>query len=265
MENRIIDAHCHVYPEAIAIRAAEAIGKFYDAPMVFDGRVETLLDEGGRAGVSHFIISSVATTPHQVASVNAYIAAQVRAHPGQLTGLGSLHPDSADLAGDIRQLTELGLRGVKLHPDMLGIPVDDPRFMRLFAQCEGRLPVLCHFGDRRFDRTNPNRTAKVLSAFPGLTVIGAHLGGWSIWDEAVEALAQYPNLLTDCSSSLFALSPEAARRVVRAYGAKRVLFGTDFPMWRAEEELTRLDALALTDGERADILWNNAAKLFQIA
>lgn len=262
--NRIIDAHCHIYPEAIATRAAQAIGTFYDTPMVFDGRVETLLDEGRRAGISHFVISSVATTPHQVASVNAFIAAQVRAHPSALTGLGTLHPDSADPAGDIARLLALGLKGVKLHPDMLGIPIDDARFLRMFALCEGRLPVLCHFGDRRYDCTNPNRTARVLAAFPDLTVIGAHFGGWSLWDEAVETLAPYQNLLTDCASSLFALSPEAARRIVRAYGAERVLFGTDFPMWKAEDEVARFDALDLTPQERADILWNNAARLYGV-
>ncbi len=261
---RIIDSHCHIYPDAIAERASAAIGRFYDIPMVFDGRVETLLDEGRHAGILHFVISSVATTPHQVAAVNAFIAAQVRAHPGVLTGLGTLHPDSGDMAGDIRHLTELGLAGVKLHPDMLGVPVDDPRFLRMFALCEGRLPVLCHFGDSRFDCTNPNRTARVLAAFPALIMTGAHFGGWSLWKDAVKTLAQYPNLLTDCSSALYAMTPQEARETIEAYGANRVLFGTDYPMWRADGELARFDALELAPEAREAILWGNAARLYGV-
>ena len=29
----IIDTHCHIYPDAIAERAAAGIGKFYDYPV----------------------------------------------------------------------------------------------------------------------------------------------------------------------------------------------------------------------------------------
>ena len=60
----IIDTHCHIYPDAIALHAAEAIGRFYDAPIAADGRVETLLREGAAAGVTHHVISSVATNFH---------------------------------------------------------------------------------------------------------------------------------------------------------------------------------------------------------
>ena len=263
-EGRIVDAHCHIYPGAIAERAAAAIGRFYDVPMLFDGQVETLLGEGAQAGISRFVVSSVATKPHQVQAVNTFIASQVSAHPNRLAGLGTLHPDSPDMEGDIALLKSLGLKGVKVHPDMLGIPIDDPRFMRMFALCEGQLPVLCHFGDKRFDLTNPNRTATVLKAFPRLTIIGAHLGGWSVWREAAEALSQYKNLLTDCSSSLFALPPQEAASLIRRYGAERVLFGTDYPMWRAEEELARFAMLPLSEPERQAILWVNATRLYGI-
>lgn len=260
----IIDTHCHIYPDRLALRAAEAIGHFYDTPIVFDGRVDTLLAEGGEAGITHFVVCSSATTPHQVASVNAFIAETVRAHPDVMTGLGTLHPDSPDMAGDIERLLDLGLRGVKLHPDMLGTPVDGEGYRKLFALCEGRLPVLCHFGDSRFDCTNPNRTARILRDYPNLTLIGAHLGGWSIWKEAARALAEYPNLLVDCSSSMFALTPEETAGLIRDYGAERVLFGTDYPMWRAKDELAMFSRLPLTQDEREAILFRNAARLYGV-
>lgn len=264
MKKQIIDAHCHIYPEKIAARAVEHVGEFYGQPMAFDGRTETLLAEGMNAGVTKFIVSSVATTPHQVSAIQRYIVRQTENYHGVVYGMGALHPESPDQAADVRELISLGLVGVKLHPDIQGFPIDHPGFFRIFELCEGRLPVCCHVGDARYDFSNPNRLKKVLEAFPGLCLIGAHLGGWSLWDRAYEELAQYPNLIVDCSSSLYAISPEKAREVIRAYGAERVLFGTDYPMWPAKEELSRFHMLGLTGAEEEQILHGNAERVFRL-
>lgn len=46
---RVIDCHCHIYPQKIAHKAVEAIGDFYHIPMQMDGTIDTLLKEGGLA------------------------------------------------------------------------------------------------------------------------------------------------------------------------------------------------------------------------
>ena len=260
----IIDAHCHIYPDMIAERAVEGTGHFYHMPMRLDGRVSTLLREGAAAGVDHFVVQSVATKPSQVTTINRFIARSVAQSDGRMTGLGTLHPDSPDIAGDIEQLLELGLKGVKLHPDMQGFKLDDYRCLKIYELCEGRLPLLIHTGDSRYDFSNPNRLRPILDIYTGLTVIGAHFGGFSMWEEACELLCDCKRLYVDCSSSLYALSVETARRLVRRYGAERVLFGTDYPMWTPSEELARFRALGLTEEENEQILWRNAARLFNI-
>jgi predicted TIM-barrel fold metal-dependent hydrolase len=68
--------------------------------------------------------------------------------------------------------------------------------------------------------------------------------------------------LVDCSSSLYAITPQKAKELICIYGVERVLFGTDYPLWRPEEELERFMQIELTEAEREDILYNNAAKLF---
>ncbi len=262
---KIIDTHCHVYPDAIADRASKGIGSFYDYPIAGDGRVDTLLALGGEAGIGRHIVSSVATTPHQVSAINRFLHGAAAAHPERLTALGALHPDSEDGEADVQQILDLGLRGVKLHPDVQKIAIDDPRMFALFALCEGRLPVLCHLGDTRYDYSNPARVRRVLENFPRLTLIGAHFGGWSLWRQAAEALHGCERLLVDSSSSLFALSPEEAAALVRLYGADRVLFGVDYPMWTPGEELNRFLALPLTEDERERVLYKNAAALYGLA
>ena len=56
--------------------------------------------------------------------------------------------------------------------------------------------------------------------------------------------------------------PEETRELIHAYGADRVLFGTDYPMWSPKEELKVFRSLELPPEEEEAILWNNAAKLF---
>ena len=49
-----------------------------------------------------------------------------------------------------------------------------------------------------------------------------------------------------------------------AYGAERVLFGTDFPMWRPKVEVEKFLAMPLTEEERRIIAWDNGAKLLHL-
>ena len=261
---KIIDAHCHIYPDKIAEKASGSTGTFYDLPSLMDGKVSTLLTHGTAAGIDRFIVQSVATTPKQVSSINRFIAGAVAESSGKFTGLGTLHPDSEDIEADVEELISLGLRGVKLHPDIQKFKIDDYRMLKIYELCEGRLPILMHTGDCRYDFSNPNRLMPILGIYKNLTVIGAHFGGWSIWEEATKQLTGYKNLYVDCSSSLYAISKETAKELIRAYGTERVLFGTDYPLWTPEEEVARFMEIDLTDSEREDILYNNAAKLFNI-
>ena len=49
-----------------------------------------------------------------------------------------------------------------------------------------------------------------------------------------------------------------------AYGTKKVLFGMDYPMWDPEKELKSFMQLDITEEDREDILYNNAARMFNI-
>ena len=136
--------------------------------------------------------------------------------------------------------------------------------LKIYELCEGRLPILMHTGDNRYDLSNPNRLSTILDIYKDLTIIGAHFGGWSIWEEATKKLHGYKNLYVDCSSSLYAITPEKAKELIGIYGSDRVLFGTDYPMWEPREEIERFLKIDLTEKERRDILCNNAARLFNI-
>ena len=85
-----------------------------------------------------------------------------------------------------------------------------------------------------------------------------------MWEDATRQLSKYENLYVDLSSSLYALSPETALELIHAYGADRVLWGTDYPMWESVSEMEYFNKIDLTDDERSKILYENAAKLLKL-
>lgn len=254
----IIDTHVHIYPDAIAQKAADAIGQFYDIPINKNGTLASLLESGKEGGISRFLIHSVATTPKQVESINRYLQGVGQEYTECCIPFGTMHPGYEDIPAELQRMKQGGLRGVKVHPDFQKFLLDSDEALHMF-RCidEAGLPVLIHMGDYRYPYSEPERMAKVLEACPGLRVIGAHLGGWTIWKEAWKTLAKYDNFWVDTSSSLMFLTPEEGADIIRKYAPDHVFFGSDYPMWDPAEEVRRFMALPLTEEEKENILGKN--------
>lgn len=263
----IIDAHCHIYPEKIAQRATDSADEFYHIHQSpFHGTTEELLKQSEETNVNKMLIQTVATTEKQVSNINHFISDEVKKHPDKFIGFGALHPNSNKLEEDVNELISLGLKGVKLHPDIQNFKIDDYRCLKIYELCEKHhLPILMHTGDDRYDNSNPNRLLPVMEIYTDLVVIGAHFGGWSIWETASEKLAGLPNLYVDTSSAFYALEKETALKIIRRYGADKVIFATDYPMWRQQDELDYIMSLGLTDEELKKIFSKNILKVLDIS
>lgn len=257
---KIIDFHTHVYPDRLADKATQATCDFYGLCTDQTGTVEQLLQKGQAAGIDRFVLLPVAVHPQGVRRVNEFIVEQVREHP-EFYGFGTVHPDMEDMAGEIDYIRSSGLLGVKLHPDMQEINTDDERLFPLYERLQAlRMPLFVHCGDEHRDFSHPRRLRRVLDRFPGLTVIAAHLGGWSKWEEALACL-QDTDCYLDISSCMMFMPPERVVAYVRAFGAHRVLFGTDFPIWDPVTEVRSLMALPLTDDEKEQVFYRNAGRI----
>lgn len=170
----VIDAHAHIYPEKIATRAVEAVGRILRCRDVRRGHLQPRYTRGAaclRGYLPHHALHRplVATTPHAVTSINDFIAEQAHAHP-EFIGFGTMHPDFEDKEAEVERAIELGLHGFKIHPDTQMVDTDDPRLMEFYEIIAGRLPITIHTGDYRHDFSHPRRLARVLDAFPSLVV-----------------------------------------------------------------------------------------------
>ena len=264
----VIDTHCHVYPQRIARRAADNISDFYDGRPHVSGDIDTLLELMEAQGTDYAVVNSAAMSPGQVEAVNHFLLDTVRAYPDKLAPVGSVHPEctGAQMEHAFRFLTDNGFHAVKIHSDMLRIAMDDRVMDRVYSGCrEAGLPVLLHTGDYRFDFSNPSQLVNVLERFPDLQVIGSHMGGWSVYAEAAERLPKYPNIVVDCSSSFCDLTAEETMAIFRAFGMKRMMFGTDFPIVVPHFDIDYFLALPLTEEEQADILWRNAVEAYKLS
>ena len=261
----IIDAHCHIYSDRIAEIAVAHTDDFYGLHSLYKGTVSDLLSGDGRTDVDKFIVQSLATSPHQVKRINEFIAQAVGEHKDRLIGLGTMHPESKTMEEDLEHLIELGLHGVKLHADIQDFSVDDERCLRIYSLCEKKgVPILMHAGDKRYDRSNPNRILPVVKKFPSLTFVAAHLGGWSVWQEAAKELKGLDNLYVDSSSSSAFLEKDEMKRIIDSYGTDKVLFGTDYPMWQADSEIEYLLSLGYSESEYENIFAKNAIRAYKL-
>ena len=68
----------------------------------------------------------------------------------------------------------------------------------------------------------------------------------------------------DTSSSIAFIGRDEALKSIYRFGIDRVMFGTDFPMWRASEELERFFGLGLSESENRAILYGNFARLYKL-
>lgn len=260
----VIDFHAHIYPEQIAPRAIDGLQKYSGLTPKGEGTLSHLLQRGRESGVTHFVVNSVATNAHQVSSINSFVAASAASHPN-CYGLGTLHPDMTDeeLDEEIRRIMNLGLKGIKLHPDNQHTAADSDGMMRICEKIAGKLPLLIHCGDYRTDLSHPKRVVKLLEANPDLTMIAAHLGGWPMYDLALEYFED-KNCFLDISSSIMLLGSRRSRELVRIYGAQRILFGSDYPIWDPGKSLEEFLSLNLRDEENTQILYGNAKRLLSV-
>ncbi len=255
----VIDCHCHIYPEKIAGRAVQSVGDFYLIHMdESEGTGEGLLAACADSPITHYIVHSVAVKASNVQHINDYIASQCAAHP-EFIGFATMHQDFEDPEAEIERAISLGLRGLKLHPDTQMVNMDDPRLMRVYEIIEGRLPLIVHTGDYRYDYSHPRRLKNILRTFPNLVVDAAHYGGWSIPEQGYDYLHD-ENLFIDISSSMQFLGARRSRELIEMWGTERVLFGSDFPMWSPVDEYNTFMSLGFTDDECENMLWHNCER-----
>lgn len=263
----IIDTHAHIFPEKIASAAATATGKFYAtaqtptrpslASMIsHDGTAKELLACAKDAGITKLLVFSCATAAKQVDPIIDFIARECAEHE-EFLGAGTMHIDYPDFEAACSRMLSLGLRGIKLHPDIQGFAVDDERLLPLYEIMQAKgMYLISHTGDNRYQYSNPGRLKKLAEQFPEMNFICAHFAGWSEW-ELARTLMRCENIYMDTSSTIGFSDPETAKCAFSAFDPTHIFFGTDYPMWDPKTELESILSLGLPEEILEGVLHTN--------
>ena len=261
-EIEVVDVHNHVFPDRVAMRGAESIRDYYNLPLRGDGTLQTLLDDSSAFNVTHIVLCSAALQPQKVHTANEFVAAR-RTLDSRIVSLGTTHAGVDDQAAVFEQIEELGLSGVKIHPEFQGFAVDDRRLDSAWNEAiRLDIPVLFHIGDPKSDLSSPRRLYQVMERFPELKVIAAHMGGYQAKVEA-ECLVG-THCYFDTSQWFYYLSEQELLKRIEKHGIEKIMYGCDYPLNVPSDEIRRLYNTHLNLCDKQKIFCENAKRLFKL-
>ena len=263
----LIDFHTHAFPDGLAEKSIPKMAEVSGLKPFADGTVSDLAHRMDEWGVDHYVVLNIAVKPNQSRKVNDFA---LSAKSSRVSVFGSVHPDDDDAEAELERIKSLGAAGVKLHPDYQKFFADDSRLFGIYEKCSQlELPICFHAG---FDPVSPDvvhctpqMLRKVADLFPGLTIIGAHLGGMNFFEDSEKYLAGTRNVYLDVSMvGRYLKDRDLYLRIIKKHGADRVLFGSDCPWSSPAVELKALKETGLGREELDRICYMNAAELLRI-
>lgn len=169
------------------------------------------------------------------------------------------NPGRMDAVNETAEAVERdGFRGIKLHQCVNPFLIESPVVAELAALAAERgTPVFIHFYSPREVRKFKN----VALAHPRTVFIVAHLIGLEILAPWARSLR---NVYWDISPA-WGSPASRVRCAVEAFGADRVMLGSDTPFGRGtlQRNIAKVRGMDLPDTAKALILGGNAARLLQ--
>lgn len=244
--------------------------------------IETLLWEMDRNGVDQAVLIQM-----RGQTDNSYQAECVRRYPGRLASVGIVNVQAPDAEQALERLANEGASGVRFHLPLRPAG-DDP--LAIWRAAERlRLPVSCGGNSTLFTSAD---FANAVQAVPNLPIAVEHLGGMNhpLDDPEQETLrrqvfelARFPNLYIKihglgefCRRAMPPTNPFAFVQPIpptleeahRAFGAARMMWGSDFPPVAVREGYRNALRLPmeqlghLPEAERDQIFGGTAASVF---
>ena len=246
MTQLVIDAHAHIWPDAIAARALGAAPS--ELRRFGDGTQASLLHAMHKARVDRAVCLGIAPTADRVEAANKFAGGL--AWP--LIGFGSIHVElSAD--ENLASLKRHRLRGVKIHPVFQGYSLTDRRLLEILDALGDEFIVVMHVGDAGASTQSalaePRMIAELCRAVPQLKLVACHFGGYQRLEDAEQYVVGLPLYLdTSWPPGLGSLDPKQVVRLIRKHGPDRVCFASDWPMSDPESDLLALGASCSDNG-----------------
>ena len=233
---QIIDPHVHVWANDPRYPWA----KETTAPPKKDATPEVLLALMKANGVAHTVLVQVITYRWD----NRYIADVLERYPRYFLGVCRVNPEDPAAPDQLSHLVEQGFRGVRISPtaDAGGDWINGPLMPPLWRRTQSlKVPMQVYTSISRIPDVG-----RLIEKYPDLDVIIDHMADCPV-DQPREldkllALARYPRVFVKISHT-WSISKqpypwldaqEHVKRLYAAYGPKRLMWGTDWPVHEAK-------------------------------
>ncbi len=220
----IIDSHVH-------------IGQFGR----FDMRPEYVINSMKKYGIDYSLVSSGVAVEfdedhnplpgdwkYDQYSANMLTIDFARRNEGRIGALIWCRPKTEGFDEDFVRLVDDGgscIKGLKFHPYYSMLPMTALQIEPYLSfAAERGFPVMIHSADDEFSQ--PKFVYEAAKAHPNVNFIMAHIGLGTDNDDAIELIGALPNLYGDTAW----VRPESGLKLVKKYGAQKLLFGTDNPI-----------------------------------
>jgi uncharacterized protein len=283
----IIDCHTHLYTPAIIANVLNIKG-LADFIHLGSGRVtgrtskSALKKEAAAAGVQACLLLTVASASGVHEANDRFL--RITEGDANLLMAGAIHPSISGIDEELQKLSSRGIRALKLSSFSQKFDLESEETNRLFDEIRAyntrntqRFFVILDtfykadlfFGVAADYLTTPAKLGKLAARFPEIDFVAAHMGGLAAPFCEIEAhLKPRNNLFLDTSNAAHMLSRKEFIRLLTIHGPERILFGTDWPWFGHEEEISSIRGLLSEAGfsglEQSQVFSGNISRLLGI-
>ncbi|MBI4533042.1 MAG: amidohydrolase family protein [Candidatus Melainabacteria bacterium] len=224
-----------------------------------------LLASMDRQNIDHAVICSL-----EPLTVTQELLELTSMHRERISIFASVNRRQPDPVGYLTHLVESGLiAGIKIHPIVGGYACGElfhkTKDLAQLAR-EASLPIVIHTGHIPVEGLNGlagcnevRAIEPLIAAFPEVKFVLAHIG-WESWRQVLKLASKYKNVLVETSWQ----PARIIRRAVDAIGADRVLFGSDYPLFKQSLALRQVEQ-ALSPKEFVMVASTNALRLLRLS
>jgi len=266
----IIDAHTHIYPDAVAGRALDRVVSNMNGRLdtFTNGTFDGLLASMDHAGIHTSVVLTVATGPGHGSGIFEWIQ-RVDPVSQRLIFFGSVHPEDVNYRDLLRDMKEYGLPGIKFHPGYQSFPVDSRAAYAVYeTAAKHDLVMYFHSG---FDPSLPeceyssiDRFDAFLKDFSGCRIVLAHGGGMGEWDKVLDILGDR-HCYFDIAFVLEEMKKSEHGKALFRQNEDYFIFGSDSP-WRDQRQYVDLvkNSDTLTHEQKEKLLYKNVQRLLNL-
>lgn len=261
---KVIDFHTHYYPDKIVEKALNKAIEFIKP--VTNGTRSGLIESMHKNNIEYSVALPMVNCPANAKSLNLWAS---RENHDEIIMFGSVHPEEETPEETLKYVAELGMKGIKVHPEYQNFYFSDPKYDRIWRACiENDLIVLTHTGfDIMFQppyHCTPADIAAVKERHPELKLVAAHGGGMRMYDEVIKNVIGKEIYIDLAFMTEMNIDSATLNRLVQGHSEDFILYGSDSPWCDQGKMLEIVQNLSVSDIAKEKILYKNAAKLLKV-